>query len=127
MLEVTELLNGAWLVEGEDIKGNTGRTVLYSESWNTLRAIQAHQAATEEFEQRVEEFFAPIVKAADEAAAAVTAPVDDWAVVQIGETIEGSDALTLELDAAGVLLRLLDETDHTTLRWVESSILVAVA
>ena len=127
MLEVTELLNGGWLVEGQDVKGNSGRTVLDSGPWRTYLTMTAHKEAVAEFDATVEEFFAPLTEAANIAAEAVTAPGDDWAMVEIEEAVEGVAGVAIELDSDGVLLRLLAETDHSTLRWVDDSTLVAVA
>jgi hypothetical protein len=122
MFEVTPLLNGRTLVEGTDIKGVEGRTVLSSPAWQAVLDYRKQDEAMAEFDKTVEAFFAPLTEAADKLAETTVNP---WATVTIGESVEGVTAREVHLDEQGIILRLLAETDGSMLRWVGND-LVAV-
>ena len=125
MFEVTQLLDGRTLVEGTDVKGMSGHTVLASPAWDAVVRFRAQDEAMAEFDKTVEEFFKPLTEAADKLAATTTE--NPWATVTIGENVEGQAAREIELDSDGILLRLLAETDGSMLRWVgDGTQLVAV-
>ena len=126
MFTVTPLINAQYLVTGSDITGQSGTVVLESEAWDFVKHMRAHEVADAEFDAAVEEFFAPIVDAATKRASALTRPGNQWATVTFGEDVEGSRARTIELDTAGIILRILEETDGSALRWANGQ-LVAVA
>lgn len=122
MFEVTPLLDGRTLVEGTDIKGVEGRTVLSSPAWSAVLDYRKQDEAMAEFDKTVEAFFAPLTEAADKLAETTVNP---WATVTIGESVEGVTAREVKLDEQGIILRLLAETDGSMLRWVGND-LVAV-
>jgi hypothetical protein len=122
---VTPLVSGGYLVEGQDSKGVEGTTVLHSQSWDYVQHLRTHEVAEAEFDEMVSEFFKPLTDAADAFNAKLAGPSNTWGTVTIGETIEGKTARTLDLDEAGIVLRILDETDGSSLRWVGGD-LVAV-
>ena len=125
-LSVTPLVSGGYLVEGPDSKGTTGSTIIRSDRWDYVQHLRAHKVADAEFEKAVEEFFKPLTDAADKAAAALTGRTNELATVTIGEVVEGKDAHVIELDEAGIILRLIDEGKTDQLRWVNGD-LIAVA
>ena len=122
MFEVTPLLDGRTLVEGSDIKGVEGRTVLSSPAWQAVLNYRKQDEAMVEFDKTVEAFFATLTEAADKLAETTVNP---WATVTIGESVEGVTAREVKLDEQGIILRLLAETDGSMLRWVGND-LVAV-
>lgn len=122
---VTPLVSGGHLVEGQDSKGVEGTTVLTSDSWDYVLHLRAHEVADADFEAAVDKFFAPLTKAADKARALLAGPTNEWGHVTIGEDVEGKSARAIDLDEHGILLRILDETDGSSLRWVADD-LVAV-
>lgn len=124
MLEITKLADGRTLVEGTDSRGNEGSTILQSSAWDAVLRARKQIAATEEFDAAVEAFFAPLTEVADRL---TENPVDDYSIVEIGETVEGSLSRVIELDTDGILLRVLEETDGSGLRWVHGTELVVVA
>lgn len=123
MFEVTALLDGRTLVEGSDIKGKDGSTILYSPAWEAVQRFKAQDAAVAEFDAQVVAFFKPLTDAAEKLQVKETNP---WATVTIGEDVEGKQAREVSLDRDGILLRLLAETDGSMLRWVGDNQLVAV-
>jgi hypothetical protein len=122
---VTALVSGGYLVEGQDSKGVEGTTVLHSQSWDYVQHLRTHEVAEAEFDQMVDEFFKPLTDAAAAFSAKLAGPTNEWGTVTIGQTVEGKQARTLDLDEAGIVLRILDETDGSSLRWVSGD-LVAV-
>jgi hypothetical protein len=127
MFVVTPLLGGGTLVEGSDITGKTGRTILLSDKWDAVKSVRAHMKANEEFSKVVDEFFAPLTEAADAAQAIAHPATAEWSKVTLVEGTEFEPAEVVSLDMDGVLLRLLEETDGSTLRWVGEDTLVAIA
>lgn len=122
---VTPLVSGGYLVEGQDSKGVEGTTVLHSQSWDYVQHLRTLEVAEAEFDAMVSEFFKPLTDAADAFNAKLAGPTNEWGTVTIGQTVEGKQARTLDLDEAGIVLRILDETDGSSLRWVSGD-LVAV-
>lgn len=126
MFTVTPLMGGGVLVEGTDVTGKEGRTILVSDKWEMLQSVRAHNKATEVFDAQVEEFFKPLTDAAA-AAQAIAHPVtEDWSRVVLSEATPGVEAEVIVLDMDGVILRLLDETDGSMLRWIGEDTLVAI-
>lgn len=126
MFTVTPLMGGGTLVEGSDITGKEGRTILVSDRWDAVKAVRAHNEAQMVFDAAVTEFFQPIVDAAEAAKGIAHPTAEDWSRVVISEGVDGTEAEVINLDMDGILLRLLEETDGSQLRWVGEDTLVAV-
>ena len=126
MFTITKLLGGGTLVEGADITGKEGRTILLSDKWDMLQSVRAHKEAQSVFDEQVEEFFKPLTDAAEQAVALAHPQSEDWSRVVLTEATEGVEAEVIELDMDRVLLRLLEETDGSMLRWISDDVLVAV-
>lgn len=122
MITATRTLDGRWLVAGEDSTGTDGVTLLSSEPWNKLLEYHEFAEKTEVFDEAVLEFFKPLLSAVENLAT----PEDDWASVTIEEPCEGKPGVAFTLDKDGVLLRLIEESDQATLRWVGGE-LIALA
>lgn len=127
MFTITPLLGGGTLVEGTDITGKSGRTILISDRWDAVQSVRAHMRASEAFDEVVQEFFAPLTEAAEAAQAIAHPATTEWSRVTITEGTEFEPAEVVSLDMDGVLLRLLHETDGSTLRWIGEDTLVAIA
>jgi hypothetical protein len=122
---VTPLVGGASLVEGTDAAGREGTTVLRSETWNEVVRYQKQVQAVEAFDEKVDEFFAPLLDAAE----ALKADEDEtgWDVVVLKDEVEGVDhdpEVRIKLDTDGTVLRVLAEGDHDQLRWVGGDLVV---
>jgi hypothetical protein len=126
MLTTTKLMGGGTLIEGTDITGQQGRTVLVSSRWEAVQSIRAHIAAGEAFDEAVKAFFAPITDAAEAAAKIAHPSASQYDTFVVSEGVEGEEREVIQLDAAGIILRLLDEDRQDLLRWVGDD-LVAIA
>jgi hypothetical protein len=124
---ITPLLGGGTLVEGTDITGKSGRTILLSDRWDAVQSVRAHMKASEAFDEVVTEFFAPLTAAAEAAQAIAHPTTTKWNQVVLVEGTEFEPAEVIDLDMDGTLLRLLHETDGSTLRWIGDDVLVAIA
>lgn len=118
-LTTTPLIGGAVLVKGTDSTGTDGTAVIRSEIWTQVKEYRAKKEAQSGFDAEVLKFFKPLTDAAE--AFNATVESDGLDVVVINEGTEGIDAVEAEkvrLDAAGTVLRILEEGDHDLLRWV---------
>ena len=126
-LTTTPLLGGGTLVEGTDITGKAGRTVLQSDKWEMYQHTLAHVEAEKLFGEAVDNLFAPLIEAADRATALLAKPGNEYRTIVVKEGTEYEPAEVIKLDADGILLRLLAEGKEDLLRWIGEDVLVAIA
>lgn len=122
------------LVQGTDIDGNTGKTVIDGSEWAELRARKTHQELHGVFDEKVREFFAPLVDAVDAIAEQHAPQVDPTYTLVLTEGVEASEGVAEEvvvLSKDSVILRLLEEDSASPrLIWItdtELEILEAAA
>jgi hypothetical protein len=118
---VTRLIGSRALVRGEDVTGNTGETVLDTTQWDELNQHKAVDAATAEFDKAVEEFFAPLTKAAEAVGKKLERPTDeiDFVVVHEGvDPVAGVPAHVVRLTHDSKVLRLIEGGNDQRLVWV---------
>ena len=126
---VTRLANQQAIVQGADDFNNTGKLVLSTHSYDAWKARHATDTAKEEFDSAVEDFFAPLMAAAEklEATRNKPAPIDPMFTVVTGEKVEGTDTVhqTIEnLDVNTAILRaILDLQDTSRLIWIDDKTL----
>ncbi len=126
----TTLVGGGTLVQGTDINGVSGTTVVDSSQWEEIKADQSFSSATEDFDKAVDKFFAPILKAAEklERSVAVNTEPDPISYVVLREPVEGvapevGDLRKLTTDS--MVLRLIEAGDTDRLIWVNEQLQVA--
>ena len=111
------------LVKGTDQFGTTGQTVLDATEWNNVKAQLNHRDAHAEFDEAVEEFFAPLLAAADKLNAPATTDTDSYVVLVEGtEAQAGNDEVRIKLSKDSIVLRLLERGDTDRLIWVNDTI-----
>lgn len=123
----TALTNGRHLVEGTDINGVSGSTVVAGQDWLETKARAEHDALHEQFDAKLEAFYAPILEAAAELDAAHAPKVDGLTVVVIEEEVKGQAARServVRLSPGGVILRAIEEGQTDRLRWVGTDLVV---
>jgi hypothetical protein len=114
------VVGGGTFVEGTDIVGNTGSTILFDHAWTAYQEHIKHSAAMDEYDTAVKAFFAPLVEAAE----AVKADVKkDWSSITVEESVDGKPGTGIHLGHEGVILRIIAETDGSSLRWVNGSLI----
>ena len=114
------VVGGGVFVEGTDIVGNTGSTILFDHAWAAWQQHIQQDAAMEEYDAAVTAFFAPLVEAAE----AVKADAKkDWSTIVVDEACPSVPGRGIHLGHDGVILRIIDETDGSSLRWVNGSLI----
>lgn len=111
----TPVVGGGTLVEGVDNAGIAGSVILNDPAWTSYQEFTQFSSAMDEYDAKVREFFAPLVEAAE----AVSAnDKKDWTHITVGEDVEGEKAKVVHLGPDGVILRIIAETDGSSLRWI---------
>lgn len=125
-LSTKNLTGGRVLVKGEDIDGTFGETVLDGNEWAYVKAQRAHSEAHDDFDQAVEEFFAPLMEASAKLESSLqVAQIDpiSYLVIDEGEEpVEGRQATVVKLSKDSIVLRLLEQGDQARLVWVDGSL-----
>ena len=121
------LANDQVLVEGTDIRGNSGSVVLDGTEWNAMQERNRINGAFEKFDESVEAFFAPLVEAAKQVSEAHKVTIDPLLYIVEQEEVqpqEGKSERLIRLGADTVVLRAiaLDKTDR--LIWVNGTLVV---
>lgn len=127
---VQSMLGGQALVSGTDSLGNEGKCIVSTVEWDELKARKNFSAVEADFDKAVEEFFAPLIEAADKAKEAIVKPKDSAEYVVLTEATEGVDATPaeiVELSTDSIILRLIEEDKTDRLVWVDESHLGVLA
>lgn len=118
------------------VQDNTGERfeILDSAEWDEVKLHRAHHEASDAFDYAVQEFFAPLLEAADAAAenlALLAAEANDPAftiVVSEGtEGVEAEPAETITLSRDSAILRMIESGDTSRLVWVGNRIEIIAA
>lgn len=121
----TNLTGERVLVRGTDQFGTEGQTIVDASQWNMVKAKSSHMEAHENFNAAVEEFFAPLMEAADLLNSSAQPKVDpiSYVVLQEGaEAQQGQDEIAVKLDVDSIVLRLLEHGDYDRLVWVNDQL-----
>lgn len=124
------LTNERVLVKGTDIAGTADETIVSSAQWNELKVRDDVRRAQEDFDATVDEFFAPLLEAAEKAKGAVDKPRDPLGYVVITEGQEGRPAVrehVVTLTRDSIILRLIEQGNTDRLIWVNGELEVTEA
>lgn len=127
---VQTMLGNQALVSGTDSMGQSGKTVVSTQQWDDLKAQKNFSTAEADFDKAVEEFFAPLVEAAEAMTDAVTRPKDPTEYVVLKEATEGVEATPaqiIELTTDSMILRLIEEGNTDRLVWLDDTHLGVLA
>lgn len=120
----TPVAGGRVLIEGTDSKGVEGTAILHSTPWQQVLDYQHKRAAQESFDATVEEFFAPLLAAAEQMEGDSKF---DPTVVTVNEgavRVDGEEPIVVRLDADGVILRAVASKAYDQLRWVNGELVL---
>ena len=120
----TALVGGRTLVEGTDVAGYSGRTVLDNTQYTALKGDSAHAVAHEAFDKAVSKFYAPLVKAAEALESAHVATEDIFVekISDATEAVAARPAQYVRLTPDTVILRRLEAGQYDGLVWVGDSL-----
>lgn len=119
------LTNERVLVKGTDVFGGSGSTTLDATQWNELKIRKDLKAAQEDFDAAVEEFYAPLMAAAEKAEKVLEKPEDSAAFVVLDEGTEGvshRDKQIVALTRDSIILRLIESGNTDRLIWVNDEL-----
>ena len=126
----TALANEFFLVEGTDVRGRYGEHVLDGREWLEIKRALGTDTAKEQLDAAIEEFFKPLVEAADAFTAAKAPVVDALSVVVLNEGTTGEPAREREvihLSQASQILRAIEEGATDRLLWVNGELMITAA
>lgn len=122
----TPMIGNRVLVSGTDSFGVTGKEILDSTQWVGINEHKEFDQASASFDQAVEDFFAPIIEAAEAMHKTLDKPtVDSIDYVVLHEAVEGVPAQRgelVKLNRDSVVLRLIEQGDFARLVWVNDSL-----
>lgn len=119
------LTNERVLVRGTDVTGREGEAVLDSAEWNHVKQHRQVAEAGKEFDATVEQFFAPLMEAAEKFETAQVKAEDPIAKFVIHEgtaAVRGQDEVAIRLSHDSIVLRLIEKGDTDRLVWVGDSL-----
>ena len=128
LFNITKLAGQKLLVTGDANQA----VVLDTAEWDGVAAFIAEHDAQHTYDTKVEEFFAPLVAAADELEKITlgTALQDPAFVVTLHDEVEGvesKDAVQMHLSDEAAIVRLLLAGDFSRLIWVSNSEIAILA
>jgi hypothetical protein len=130
--KTTKLAGARVLVEGTDVNGIIGRTVLSSAQLDNLRGSDTVAKAQEAYEQAERDFYAPIKAAAEALKSAVqTGTTDERFIYHVSDAVksvagQGKIDVTLTNDSA--VLRIIEENPTTDqVIWVGEGLEIVAA
>jgi hypothetical protein len=121
MFTTKNLTNERVLVQGADVDGVKGQVVLDASQWLELKARADVKTAGAEFDTAVEEFYAPLLEAAERVGKALERPTDSLAHVVLDEGEEprmGRAPQIVHLTKDSMILRLIEDGNTDRLVWV---------
>lgn len=127
---VQTMLGNQALVSGTDSLGQSGKTVVSTEQWDDLKAQKNFSSAEADFDKAVEEFFKPLVEAADAMTKALSKPKDPAEYIVLTEATEGVEAepaQIVSLTTDSIILRLIEEGNTDRLVWLSGDHLGVLA
>ena len=126
----TALANEHFLVDGTDVRGKYGECVVDGSEWLEIKRALGTDTAKAQLDAAIEEFFKPLVEAADAFAAAKAPVVDALSVVVLNEGTTGEPAREREvihLSQDSQILRAIEEGATDRLLWVDGSLVLTAA
>jgi hypothetical protein len=120
-----QLVNDQVLVSGTDVSGNEGQVVVNGSQWAELNRRQDFDKAQKDFDQAVDDFFAPLLEAGEKAEAALNAqrPEDPIGFVVLDEgkdATPGTPRKVVTLTKDSQILRLIEDGHDDRLVWVRT-------
>lgn len=118
---ITKLTGQRAAIRGTDGRGVDGEQVVSTVEWDDIKRRQLAKHAEQEFGATVEEFFAPLLEAAEKANLALEVPEDPFAYIVLQEGEEptaGSPRHVFHLSYDSMVLRAVEQGEHDRLEWV---------
>ncbi len=119
---ITPLAGSGVLVEGEDVRGYMDQEVLNPTVWEGLKLREKHADAVAKVDAAIEALVAPIMEAAAEANAVLSAASLDPLLYVVEqeqvENVPGQPQILRKLDRDSIVLRAIEEGAEDRLLWI---------
>ena len=126
----TLLANEHFLVEGTDVRGNYAGCIVDGSEWLAIKRALGTDTAKEQLDAAIEEFFKPLVEAAEAFTEAKAPVVDALSVIVLNEGTAGEPAREREVVHLGrdaQILRAIEEGTTDRLLWVNDVLMITAA
>ena len=128
----TTLAGSRVLIEGTDSRGTRDQTIVCSRQWDMISQHFEEEAAKDQFNEAVSEFFAPLLEAVDglNAAAEIASAPDPMSYMVLREgspAVEAEDEVIVHLHPSTLALRLINLERFDRLLWVKGELEVLPA
>ena len=126
----TALANEFFLVEGTDVRSKHGECVIHGGEWLAIKRALGTDTAKEQLDAAIEEFFKPLVEAADAFAAAKAPTMDALSTIVLSEGTTGEPARerkVLFLGQSSQILRAIEEGATNRMLWVGDELVITAA
>lgn len=114
------------LVRGTDLTGKDGETVLDSSQWNEVNRHRNVAEAGKDFDAEVDNFFAPLLRAAEKFETAREGrdedPIAKFVLHEGTPSVQGREEIAVHLNKDSIVLRLIERGDTDRLVWVGDSL-----
>lgn len=124
-LVTTALTGNRVLVKGTDISGTDGEMILDGSQWAEIKRQLEQDVAAAAFDADVDQFFAPLIQAADKFNATLAETFDEDTVFVFDEpraAVPGDPGRHVHLHLHSVILRLLEQGQSNRLVWVNGNL-----
>ena len=125
---VTRLVGNRALVQGTDTLGTSGKTVVDTTQWDDINGHDQYSQAEADFESAVNQFFGPLIEAAEKFEREVDVPSDPAGYVVLQEEVEateGQERVIVQLTRDSMILRLIEQGETDRLVWVGDTLEVS--
>lgn len=127
---ITRLAGVSALVEGTDVRGNDGQMIVSTAEWDEITRRDAHSKAHQDFDAKVEKFFAPLLEAADKLRDTHKISTDPLLYIVEQEASEGrapQQEVLRNLSRDSVILRAIETGHSDRLIWVGDELVLTAA
>ena len=124
------LANEFFLVKGTDDHYKYGECIIDGGEWLSIKRALGTDTAKEQLDAAIEEFFKPLVEAADAFAAAKAPTMDALSTIVLSEGTTGEPARerkVLFLGQSSQILRAIEEGATNRLLWVGDELVITAA
>ena len=118
---INRLVGNRAVIAGNDKFGTVNSIVVDTTQWDDINKTTQFDQAQEAFEAAVEEFYAPILEAAEKAKQAIKRPTDSIGYVVLHEGVEataGQAEHLIHLNHDSILMRVVESGNTDRLMWV---------
>lgn len=127
MFSITKLIGHEYLVEGTDNNGTSDSTTINGRQWDEINLQLKRSSLEEDFDAKIQAFFAPLTEAAEQLVLEGQAEVDPLTTIVLNEGEEatpGQRREEINLTYGSMVLRAIVTGNDHRLRWHKGSLVI---